>query len=303
MVVYCSGNGCGYCYQGMVNFRYYLVGIVMLLGSCSTPPLAPVVEKSVLTNRQEVEPIGGELIRIIQPGDTLYSIAFVLGLDVNELAAWNGLSDKSRILAGQRLRLTKPIGFDKQVSLKAIQQNKTGQLNKNTRPNETTLSATSSSVPSLSKSSSQVPAPTISRNTAAVSQSNIKKQVNVNQVSWSWPTTGRVITGFNLSAGKQGVDIRGNEGQAVYSAASGEVVYVGNGLKGYGNLIIIKHNAHYLSAYAHNAQLFVVEGKQVLAREKIATVGANGSRGHLLHFQIRLDGKPVNPIKYLPKNS
>lgn len=283
----------------MVSLRYFFVSLLILLSSCSTPPLAPVVEKSILTNRQEVEPMGGELIRIIQPGDTLYSIAFALGLDVNELAAWNGLSDKSRIFAGQRLRLTKPIGFRTQAI--AAQTKKFDQ-------DKRVSTASKANQPTLSKQAilSQKPSEASTAKLATkpiTKQALVKKRISNANVSWSWPITGHVISGFNPSSGKQGVDIRGEQGQSVYSAALGDVVYVGNGLKGYGNLVIIKHSTHYLSAYAHNQQVFVAEGDQVAARQKIAAVGKNGSNGYLLHFQIRQDGKPVNPMNYLPKKS
>ena len=105
---------------------------------------------------------------------------------------------------------------------------------------------------------------------------------------------------FDLGQGQQGVDILGSLGQPVVATSAGEVVYVGSGLKGYGNLVIIKHSEQYLSAYAHNQEILVKEGQQLLARHKIGAIGVDNKGRNALHFQIRKDGKPVNPLAYLP---
>jgi len=120
-------------------------------------------------------------------------------------------------------------------------------------------------------------------------------------LNWHWPTKGHLIAGFSIAKGKQGIDIQAPNGEPVLASASGEVVYVGNSLKGYGNLVIIKHNQSYLSAYAHNSSILVSEGQRIASRQKIGTVGLNKQRVNALHFQIRKNGKPVNPINYLPK--
>jgi lipoprotein NlpD len=116
-----------------------------------------------------------------------------------------------------------------------------------------------------------------------------------------WPTEGVIVAGFEPASGKKGVDIRGQLGQGVVAAADGNVVYSGSGLIGYGNLLIIKHDDAYLSAYGHNRRLLVKEGAQVKQGEKIAEMGDSGKEGIILHFEIRRDGKPVNPLTYLPK--
>ncbi len=121
----------------------------------------------------------------------------------------------------------------------------------------------------------------------------------VGELSWSWPGNGRIIGTFNDSTNK-GVDLAGNVGDAVLAAASGRVVYVGSGLRGYGNLVIVKHNDTYLSAYAHNSEILVKEGQAVQRGQKIAALGSSDADRPKLHFEIRRQGKPVDPLKYLP---
>ncbi|MFK7734080.1 MAG: peptidoglycan DD-metalloendopeptidase family protein [Pseudomonadales bacterium] len=124
--------------------------------------------------------------------------------------------------------------------------------------------------------------------------------------AWRWPTSGRVLSRFGQNSGGQlaskGIDIEGVLGQAVYSTRAGKVVYSGNGIRGYGNLLIVKHSAEYLSAYAYNSRLLVKEGQQVKDGQKIAEIGKSGvARQAKLHFEIRKAGKPVNPLSFLPK--
>lgn len=121
-------------------------------------------------------------------------------------------------------------------------------------------------------------------------------------IRWRWPTSGRVVRRFSeAGGGKPGIDIRGRPGQAVKATADGKVVYSGNGLKGYGELVIIKHNETFLSAYAHNRKRVVKEGAIVRGGQKIAELGNTGTSVPVLHFEIRKNGKPVDPLKYLPK--
>lgn len=121
-------------------------------------------------------------------------------------------------------------------------------------------------------------------------------------LAWQWPTKGHIISTYSLtSAGRKGIDIAGKSGQDVISTAPGKVVYSGNGLPRYGNLIIIKHNNTYLSAYAHNNAIFVKEGQSVRSGQKIASLGRSGTQQDKLHFEIRRNGKPVDPMKYLPR--
>lgn len=120
--------------------------------------------------------------------------------------------------------------------------------------------------------------------------------------TWDWPAKGRIIAGFsNAESGNKGLDIAGSYGQNIVAAGDGKVMYAGNALRGYGNLIIIKHNENYLSAYAHNDNLFVSEGQSIKQGQKIASMGSSGTDSVRLHFEIRYKGKSVNPLRYLPK--
>lgn len=129
----------------------------------------------------------------------------------------------------------------------------------------------------------------------------LSREPTVLVTKWRWPAHGPVINGF--SEFNKGINIGGRQGDPVYSTAPGKVVYSGNGLRGYGNLIIIKHNSTYLTAYAHNSMVYVKEGDHVRGRQKIAEMGKTGSRRVMLHFEIRRNGNPVNPLSYLSGNN
>lgn len=120
------------------------------------------------------------------------------------------------------------------------------------------------------------------------------------ETTWAWPSSGKVLAGFSEGSNK-GVDIAGKTGDPVLAAGDGKVVYAGTGLRGYGKLVIVKHDATFLSAYAHNSQILVKEGQSITRGQKIAEVGSSDSDQPKLHFEIRRQGKPVDPIQYLPK--
>lgn len=133
-------------------------------------------------------------------------------------------------------------------------------------------------------------------------KSSPTKSWSKKSLAWQWPTEGKVVSTYSKSAaGRKGINIAGKSGQKVVSAASGKVVYSGNGLPRYGNLLIIKHNDVYLSAYAHNKTLLVKDGQLVKAGQKIATLGRTGTQRDQLHFEIRRNGKPIDPMRFLPK--
>lgn len=266
-----------------------LTGIAVVLLACAPPPRVEVVERDVLSVRAETEKIGGAIIRIIQPGDTLHGIAFGAGLNVNELAAWNGLSDTQHLKVGQQLRLTKPANFE---AVKRPSARVTAAPKSANRP--------ASSEPTTNKPAETGHVAKEVKNTNRVSPVRKPTATQSGPVQWSWPSLGQVIGRFSLGNGQQGIDIKGKRGQPVVAAAAGEVVYVGSGLKGYGNLIIIKHSERFLSAYAHNQQIYVDEGQRVAARHTVGAIGLDKKGREAMHFQIRKDGKPVNPLAYLP---
>ena len=210
---------------------------------------------------------------VVKKGDTLYSIGFRSGHGYQRLSEWNRISPPYKLQVGQKIKLFK----SKQKLRTTIRKkNKKTVLTKKRTPSQ----------------KKRIP----SQKTSTISNDN-KKML---KFYWQWPLKGRILKYFS-STGSKGIDIYGKIGQKVRSASSGKVVYSGSGLKGYGNLLIIKHNYLYLSAYANNRRLLVKEGQIVKKGQVIAEVGQVGGKKTSLHFEIRKNGKPVNPLNYLPK--
>lgn len=232
----------------------------------------------------------------VRAGDTLFSIAFDYGLDYRDIARWNGIGPPYRIYAGQRLSLIPP---DKQrhqplaYYSKPVEDKSVGAW----RPDQPRhgRAPPSPREPSPAKKPAEKPV-VVAKNHPAKPLPKPRSDPS----RWAWPAAGKVVTRFSPSKGKKGIDIRGNVGDPVRATAGGEVVYSGKGLIGYGNLIIIKHSDAYLSAYGHNRKLLVKEGEQVKAGQKIAEMGQRPKTGSILHFEIRKNGRPVDPIRYLP---
>ncbi len=216
-------------------------------------------------------------------GDTLYSIAFRANVDVRTLAELNKLRDPYVIVPGQNLRL---------VTASSSQQGIDPAVNKEYRDTKQQQNSDKKVTPPTRPKPSP---PKLDINTGEVFVSN-------NDIQWQWPASARVSTEFSAAeAGSKGIDLSGNRGDPVYAAASGKVVYVGNALKGFGNLIILKHNDDYITAYAHNQQLLVTEQQWVNAGDEIAKMGDSDAERVKLHFQVRFRGKSVNPRHYLPR--
>lgn len=223
----------------------------------------------------------------VQPGDTLYSISWRYGYDHREVAAWNRIRPPYHIYPGQKLIIISPSRNAKtKQSTTASNSTRTGNKTSSSKSSATRHSTTPAKTASLTKNQKKVTKP---------------DEMPIRKIVWGWPTTGKVITKFVPAKGEKGLDIQGTSGQSVIAAADGNVVYSGKGLIGYGNLIIIKHNDVYLSAYGHNRRLLVKEGVKVKKGEKIAEMGGTNKDGPILHFEIRKHGKPVNPLWYLPK--
>jgi len=196
----------------------------------------------------------------VKAGETLYTLAFERGLDVADLSAWNGLSEKTPLRAGQALLLEPPAA--------PIRDASAGHLER-ARP----------TVPPMTET----------------------KRPVVVASGWVWPVHGQVTRAFDPKQGSKGLDIVADEGVPIQAAAAGDVVYAGDGLRGYGNLIIIRHTHSTLSAYAHQARLKVSEGQRVSRGQTIGEMGRSDADRVKLHFQIREFGKPVDPRAYLPK--
>lgn len=236
------------------------------------PPYA--IEKGLILNISD--DCGGCRVHVVKSGETLYSTAFLYHTTVGRLAALNGFSVQTKLNAGQNIIVSE----GKSSGWPSAKPGRTGSGSSSGKG-----SSAGSSKPV--RTADDTPAPVASRS----------------GISWHWPATGKVVRGFSVAEnGNKGIDISGKRGAPVKAAAAGTVVYAGNALRGYGNLIIIKHSDDYLSAYAHNDSIKVREQQKVKAGQLIAGMGSTDSDSVVLHFEIRYRGKSQNPASYLPKS-
>lgn len=282
----------------------------------------------------EPENAGGYLIK---KGDTLYSIALDHGVDYKDVARWNGLDNPNRIIEGRRLRLSdpavapaapesegvvvKPIVMPAPVRIKPLGDTPTTPAvstpaGANTAmlkraPKGGKISYSDSALATIKEReggivSSAAP-PTVAQppivaavSPAAPLPAPVAEPLTApTSLSWSWPTAGKITASFAEGSNK-GIDIAGKIGDPVLSAGAGKVLYVGSNLRGYGKMVVVKHNTDYLSVYAHNNKALVSEGQTVGAGQKIAELGDSDTDSPKLHFEIRKQGKPVDPAGFLP---
>lgn len=260
----------------------------------------------------------------VKRGDTLFYIAWVTGNDFRDLAQRNNVPAPYALNVGQVLQVGnasgQPITGENAVS-QASARASGGATATTTSAQKSTAVVASQPTITYSESSgeqsatkmlpnnkpatttSTVVAPVTAPTTVSTTQPTASSTSTSSPISsWRWPTDGKVIENFSgAEGGNKGIDIAGSKGQAIVATADGRVVYAGNALRGYGNLIIIKHNDDYLSAYAHNDTMLVREQQEVKAGQKIATMGSTGTSSTRLHFEIRYKGKSVNPLQYLPQ--
>lgn len=265
-----------------------------LLGGCSTHRPAPVEDLSGRPQTQEV-PVDG--LYQVRRGDSLHAIAFRFGLDHRDIAAWNGLDQPDLIHPGQVLRLSPPPGratVAAAPSRPAAQTRPLPPPRATTRPQRVPESTPAPVRPAPDQTAAPAQTAPATRPAPAVSVADPD--------GWIWPVSGRLLRTFKAGdPSRNGLDIAGSEGDPIRAAASGEVVYSGSGLIGYGELVIVKHSEGLLSAYAHNRRRLVGEGESVRQGQTIAEMGRNDRDQSLLHFEIRRDGRPVDPLNYLPK--
>lgn len=248
---------------------------------------------------------------IVQPGDTLYSIAWRYGVDYRTLANWNDLENPDVILIGQRIRLTPPASAEgtSRAATPAVQAART-------EPAQPAQRTAAPSVPANPRAAVPAPQPDRRGATPGPAVAPRAPAAPVPAASpraspasapgpaaasrWQWPTQGPVISEFgSTEAIASGIGIGGEAGQSINAAADGHVVYAGSGLNRYGQLVIIKHDDTFLSAYGYNDRLLVDQGDDVSQGQKIAEMGFGPERAARLHFEIRRDGVPVNPAQYL----
>ncbi|EPE37751.1 lipoprotein NlpD [Candidatus Photodesmus katoptron Akat1] len=239
----------------------------------------------------------------VKKGDTLYFISYLTNKNVEEIIHFNQLKFPYTIYPGQKLQLQSlshiPIHHTENSSIDAFPE--VIKSVKNAKQKLKLVEKDLSNKVDQSKSKGYVEFQYKDKINANKTFKNPKLRKNNKVTNWLWPTKGKVIKEFSSSdQGNKGIDIAGNFGQPVISSADGLVVYSGNALRGYGNLVIIKHNNDYISAYAYNKQLLVSEGQDVKAGQKIAMMGNSEIGTVCLHFEIRYKGKSVNPKLYLP---
>ena len=233
----------------------------------------------------------------VKRGDSLHAIAFSFNMDWRDIARWNDIRSPYTIYPDQELRLSGPTGQHSQKQ-PATPTAKTSPGSKPSTSKTVVKAAPSKSATSTTYDNTPKPATTTAvANTPVAS----KAVATADPGKWLWPAEGRIISNFKPNdPARKGIDIGGKEGQAVIASAAGEVVYSGAGLIGYGELIIIKHSERLLSAYAHNQKRLVTEGQKVAGGERIADMGKTDRNQAMLHFEIRLNGNPQDPLKYLP---
>ncbi len=254
-----------------------LILLATLLAGCA-PTYAPVIDKYGADNNRAPVTRG---VHVVRAGETLYSIAWRYGWDFKALASANGVSAPYTIYPGQQIRLDRRVAASRPAT--------TSTPVTAPAPSRPAATSTTRSAPAATTSSAAKPA---TRSTPVAAAGALR---------WQWPAAGKVIQNFSSSAvGRSGIVIDGHDGDPVRAAADGVVVYRGDGLTGYGNLLIIKHNERWLSAYAHNKSMLVKEGQQVKAGEQIAHMGASGTFRTQLHFEVRRDGTPIDPLTVLP---
>lgn len=257
---------------------------------------------------------GGETYTV-KRGDTLFYIAWITGNDFRDLAQRNNIPAPYSLSAGQTLQVGNGNGqtitggnaitaADATQSGVAVAVNQT-QIKSTAVAQQPIITYSGGSGSSGSKLLPSKGANNVATITAPVTvPPTVSSTTNSTTLvgSWRWPTDGKIIDNFSAAeGGNKGIDIGGSRGQPVVATAAGKVVYAGNALRGYGNLVIIKHNDDYLSAYAHNDTMLVREQQEVKAGQKIATMGSTGTSSVRLHFEIRYKGKSVNPLRYLPQ--
>lgn len=261
----------------------------ILLGCSGTSGKAPVFDRSHAAKQRQYNPVTtGQYV--VKHGDTLYSIAFRFGWDWKALAARNNIYSPFVIVPGQVVRFSNS-GQTTIAAQASVNARKTPVSARTPVTVAAKKPVTVAQTKPVTVAKPVIPV-TITKQTVAAGQ----------QGKWLWPADGALVGVFSSNTSlNKGIDIAGQLGQPIIATADGSVVYAGSGLRGYGELVIIKHNDTFISAYGHNRRLLVNEGQVVKAGQKIAEMGSTGTEQVKVHFEIRRQGKPVDPMQYLPK--
>ncbi|KJH87749.1 peptigoglycan-binding protein LysM [Pseudomonas fluorescens] len=271
--------------MGITSLKRLVTGLLLstLLVGCSSTPSGNVrvVDRNNATPQRPTVTTGQYVVR---RGDTLFSIAFRYGWDYKALAARNNIPAPYTIHPGQTIRFDGRSGSTPTAVV--TQSGSTPSSSSKTTVIRRPVGPTTATIPSVANK--PAPAPMPPAGPAAT--------------GWGWPSNGVLIGKFSSNGSlNKGIDIAGDLGQPVFAASDGTVVYAGSGLRGYGELVIIKHSDTYVSAYGHNRRLLVREGQQVKVGQTIAEMGSTGTDRVKLHFEIRRQGKPVDPLQFLPR--
>ena len=272
-------------------FSFILVSIITVaIVGCTVPRPAPVETRTVEMERKPIEAyfkrnknlVDGAFYTV-RKGDTLYGIALAFGQNWRDIASWNNLSDPDKIKIGEKLRVVPKDTGNAAVSIPL----KSAAIE--TPPGRSTSGESEVALNERALDDDGLPDNGIDRDEGLVTS-----------LGWVWPANGQITEQFSDSNSK-GISIAGASGEAIFAVSDGKVVYSGNGLRGYGNLVIIKHPDEFITAYAHNKSIFVKEGETVNKGQKIAEMGMSETDSPKLLFEVRKGGKPLDPLLYLPK--
>jgi lipoprotein NlpD len=311
----------------MKTVRLMLALLLPIIAGCASHAPAPVEERGSApaavkpaAPAAQAAPEAGVKYHIVKKGDTLYSIALDNGHDYKDIAAWNNLDNPNLIRIDQQLRVTppdggapvavaKPVNLGAPVEVKPASAPLASATSTNTEtfkrePKGGKLTYSEEALSKARQGDAAAKSTEARPELRPVEPKPVEKAVEKplvagDEVDWIWPASGKLIAPF-VEGGSKGLDIGGKAGDAVLAAASGVVSYAGTGLRGYGNLVVLRHNATYLSVYAHNSKLLVKEKDTVAKGQKIAEMGSTDAESPRLHFEIRRQGKPADPQKFLP---
>ena len=284
-----------------------LVASLLLLVGCADNPPAVIENKSVAA--VDVPPevrqpntnlpnYGRDLATgpdyVVGPGDTVYAVAFRLGMDYQTLASLNNIDPPYVIRVGQALKTAPDVALGSVPAAPGTNPSEAGAMRRVSATN--TLNAAGSAIATAKPAATQSEAGPSAHTLSTAKPPTLNAPVH----RWFWPAEGTVSRAYSAERHK-GIDLVGERGSPVMATAAGVVVYAGTGVTGYGALLIVKHNDTYLSAYGHNDALLAAEGQQVDAGQVIARMGSTSSDSVKLHFEIRLNGRPVNPMSLLPQ--
>ncbi len=292
---------------GLMRRGLLLTGVAVgvLLSGCGSTVLnrAPVEDRGSVSGKAAMdartaavkqlpgfENAGKPGYYTVKPGDTMIRIGLETGQSHKDITRWNSIENANKIEVGQVLRVVPPVANDTTAAASTASVAVAKPVSSSS-VTSTPIAAGTAKPASALVSATPAAAPTAATTNASAGGDD--------EINWIWPGNGPVLAGFDEAKNK-GLDIGGSAGDPVVAAAEGRVVYAGAGLRGYGNLIILKHNSTYLTAYAHNQTLLVKEDQSVKKGQKIAEMGNSDADRVKLHFEVRRQGKPVDPSKYLP---